>query len=195
MTIRIEIFGENHTEIRESLAGLASFLLGGTAPAAVAAAPEPVAETPARRGRKKADAPTIDHDPNEGATTDVHTAANTTAVGVDAGDGATPSGDDAGVADGNENIAPASDEAPAEVDAVASSDLTIDDLRAYTISSYLNVVTDSLPKRKELYAALLAEFEIEPDDKGIRAITRLPAEKIGAFKAAVDAKIAEAMKG
>jgi hypothetical protein len=82
----------------------------------------------------------------------------------------------------------APDEAPAEVDAVAEKpSMTIDQLRSFTINEYLNVVTDSLPTRKELYGALLTQFSI-------KAITELPAEKIAEFKAVVDAKIAGAVK-
>lgn len=190
MTIRIEITGETSADILENLGVLTRRLLGGAAPVepAETAEPEAADEPKKSRGRPRKGA-VIEHDPNEGKKNDVHSAAGATDELV--GDAA--AGGTGGVAEPPRGEAdpdgePAEDEAPAEVAAVAEkSEMTINDLRSFTINEYLNVVTDSLPTRKELYGALLAQFSI-------KAITELPVEKIGEFKAVVDAKIAEAMK-
>ncbi|MER9685879.1 hypothetical protein [Mesorhizobium sp. M0139] len=187
MSIRIEITGENTQEIAQSILQMA-FMIAPRLAASQAAPAEAVAETvqpvkkPARA--KKADAPTIEHDESE-VKTDVRADTASEQPGSSA---AQPSGDASAEADGVSAGAAQDNEAAAEVDAVAEPALTIDQLRAFTINEYLNTVFEKQEDRKNAYGALLERFQI-------KAITALPVEKINEFKAAVDAKIAEALVG
>lgn len=62
--------------------------------------------------------------------------------------------------------------------------MSIDELRAYTVRSYLNACFDKQDDRRDAFRALCQQFEVE-------AIGKLPADKIGEFKKVVDEKIAE----
>lgn len=187
MSIRIEITGDSTQEIAQSLLGLAFMIapklanaanppVGGIASGVEATEAETVQPVRKPRG-KKVDAPVIDHDEKENA-------------GAVHGDGnAADSGSGAGVLPdaATENAADATETVAAAEDGTAPKDV-VDPIRAHVINDYLNVVTDDLPKRKELYGALLAEF-------GIPAITALRVSQVEAFKAAVDAKIEAAVTG
>jgi hypothetical protein len=201
LTIRIEITGENSVDILAHLEILTRHLLGGVA-AAPAEHVEPVedeaVEEPKKtRGRSRKNT-VIEHDPNEGKKEDVatdRTAGSADAAGragtAGGADAASGEADTGAGSEGDVGSGAAEDDAPAEVDAVAEKPkpgMTIDELRSYMINEYLNVVTDSLPTRKGLYGELLTQFSI-------KTIADLPAEKIADFKAVVDAKIAEAVKG
>lgn len=194
MSIRIEITGDTPQAIAESVISMA-FLLApklreqSTAPAAEVVEPE----RKPRRGRKAETI--IEHDEKEVAK-DVHANTDGTGGAVD-GPRAASATDDASceVAPGTDDTGAsgsagedATSETPAEMDAVADEpSMSIDDLRKFTINEYLNVVTDKLDERKNLYKALLDQFQVE-------AINALAPGQINAFKAAVEAKIAEAVK-
>lgn len=200
MSIRIEITGDTPQAIAESVISMA-FLLApklreqSTTPAAEAAeVVEP--ERKPRRGRKVETI--IEHDEKEVAE-DVRrdTGGNDAVDGPRAASAAASLTGKAGPAghstSGSVDVeadtsAVSKDESAAEVDAVADEpSMSIDALRKFTINEYLNVVTDKLDERKNLYKALLDQFQVE-------AINALAPGQINAFKAAVEAKIAEALK-
>ena len=195
MLFELKITAATPVEFADAILNLQG-LLKSAAPAAPAAEPEQVEqpeETKKPRGRKRQEPVTIDHDPNE-VKNDVRTDAggdNVASLSGDAGAADRTTADSAAEPVDRSAGGATKDEPAPEVDAVAETpaepSLTIDEVRAYMINNYLNVVTDDLPKRKDLYKELLNEFSIEK-------IVDLSADKIGAFKAAVDAKIAAAVK-
>lgn len=191
MSIRIEITGNDAQEIAQSILQMAFMI----APKLAGVPEQPPAEAvtadtvqPARRpGRpKKTDAPVIEHEEKK-EPENVH-------AGSGGSGGAEVPAGVSGTEGGAEPAgSPAADDAPAEVDAVAADEKAapkdiVDPIRAHVINDYLNVVTDSLPTRKDLYSELLNEF-------GLTAITALKPSQVEAFKAAVDAKIAAAVTG
>ena len=72
-------------------------------------------------------------------------------------------------------------------DVEAEKPMTIDELRAYTISNYLAEVFPKREDQKDAFKALLDKFEIEK-------LGDLPEDQATAFKAEVDARIAAAAK-
>lgn len=199
MTIRIEITGDNASQVASQLltfTATMSQLLAPRAPATEAAhqgpAPDTVVETvaeqpaaPARRGRPRK-SETIEHEPNE--VQDVHR---------DAGSGDGTAGCESatsGIA--AERVgAEAADEAPAGVDAVAETDadapaaapaaeaVNVDDLRKYIMINYLNTFFPTLEARK-------AKFDEVLDVFGAKKLSEVPADRLGEVKALVDGKIA-----
>ena len=63
--------------------------------------------------------------------------------------------------------------------------MTIDELRKFTVDNYLLAHFKTLDDQKSAFQGLLDPYKI-------KNLKELPAEKIGEFKAVVDAKIAEA---
>lgn len=212
MTIRIEITGDNASQVASQLltfTATMSQLLAPRAPATEAVhqgpAPDTVVETvaeqpaaPARRGRPRK-SETIEHEPKE--VQGVHRESGAGADGGgDAGRGAgaveaggEPGADAGGAAEhvGTE----AADEAPAGVDAVAEADadasaaaplaeaVNVDDLRKHIIADYLNTFFTSQEVRKAKFAEIL-------DVYGATKLNEIPADRLGEVKALVDGKIA-----
>lgn len=199
MTIRIEITGDNASQVASQLltfTATMSQLLAPRAPATEAAhqgpAPDTVVETvaeqpaaPARRGRPRK-SETIEHEPKE--VQDVHRDAGS-------GDG-TAGGESATSGIAAEHVgAEAADEAPAGVDAVAETDtdasaaapvaeaVNVDDLRKYIMINYLNTFFPTLEVRK-------AKFDEVLDVFGAKKLSEVPADRLGEVKALVDGKIA-----
>lgn len=186
MSIRIEITGDTPQAIAESVLSMAFMIAPrlreqSTAPATETAEVVEPERKPRRASRKTETV--IEHDEKEvadngggGAASATGDASSEVASGTDAAGAGGSTGEDA------------KGETAAEVDAVADEpSMSIDELRKFTINEYLNVVTDKLDERKNLYKALLDQFQVE-------AINALAAGQINAFKAAVEARIAEALK-
>lgn len=199
MTIRIEITGDNASQVASQLltfTATMSQLLAPRAPATEAAhqgpAPDTVVETvaeqpaaPARRGRPRK-SETIEHEPKE--VQDVHRDAGS-------GDG-TAGGESATSGIAAEHVGTgAADEAPAGVDAVAEADtdasaaaplaeaVNVDDLRKYIMINYLNTFFPTLEARKAKFDEVLLVF-------GAKKLSEVPVDRLGEVKALVDGKIA-----
>jgi hypothetical protein len=208
VTIRIEITGDNASQVASQLLTFTATMSQLLAPRASATeavhqgpAPDTVVETvaeqpaaPARRGRPRK-GETIEHEPKE--KDDVRRDAGGNSVGSGADAGASGAEPGAGAADAAARVGAETDDAPAVVDAVAEADrdpapaapvetLTIDTVREHAVNNYLNACFDSLPERKAKFAELTSAF-------GVTKLNELPADKLGAFKALVDSKIAEAL--
>ncbi len=201
VTIRIEITGDNASQVASQLltfTATMSQLLAPRAPATEAAhqgpAPDTVVETvaeqpaaPARRGRPRK-SETIEHEPKE--VQDVHRESG-------AGDRSAGGGEPGADAGGAEErvVSEAADEAPAGVDAVAETDtdasaaapvaeaVNVDDLRKHIIADYLNAFFPSQEVRKAKFAEIL-------DVYGATKLSEIPADRLGEVKALVDGKIA-----
>lgn len=208
VTIRIEITGDNASQVASQLltfTATMSQLLAPRAPATEAAhqgpAPDTVVETvaeqpaaPARRGRPRK-SETIEHEPKE--VQDVHRESGSGDRSA-GGESATAGGGEPGAASGiaAERVgAEAADEAPAGVDAVAETDtdasaaapvaeaVNVDDLRKHIIADYLNAFFPSQEVRKAKFAEIL-------DVYGATKLNEIPADRLGEVKALVDGKIA-----
>lgn len=204
MTIRIEITGDNASQVASQLltfTATMSQLLAPRAPATEAVhqgpAPDTVVETaaeqpaaPARRGRPRK-SETIEHEPKE--VQDVHRDAGS-GDGSAGGESATAGGGEPGAASGiaAEHVGTeAADEAPAGVDAAAEADtdapvaeaVNVDDLRKYIMINYLNTFFPTLEVRK-------AKFDEVLDVFGAKKLSEVPADRLGEVKALVDGKIA-----
>lgn len=208
MTIRIEITGDNASQVASQLltfTATMSQLLAPRAPATEAAhqgpAPDTVVETvaeqpaaPARRGRPRK-SETIEHEPKE--VQDVHRESGYGDRSA-GGESATAGGGEPGAASGiaaEHAGAEAADEAPAGVDAVAEADtdasaaapvaeaVNVDDLRKHIIADYLNAFFPSQEVRKAKFAEIL-------DVYGATKLSEIPADRLGEVKALVDGKIA-----
>lgn len=193
MSIELKITGESAAEIAQNLITFAFMLapqMRDKAPRQSvpderpAVEAEPVEEPKKPRGRSRK-AEVIEHDANEGAKEDVHGAEagsdGDAAVSGGGAERAQPEREAEVPAEAPVEAAPAAEEAPSDETPVMS----IDELRKYTLSSYLLEHFKSLDDQKAEFGKLLAEFEVTK-------IGDLPAEKINAFKALVDAKIAAA---
>lgn len=169
MSIRIEITGENTQEIAQSILQMAFMIAPRLAGAPQAAAVEPVVADTVQPARKPARAKKADAPTIEHDESEVKT-------------------EQTHEQEAEKKVA--EDKAAEVVAAVESGEasMTINQLRAFTINEYLNTVFEKQEDRKNAYGALLERFQI-------KAITALPVEKINEFKAAVDAKIAEALVG
>lgn len=210
VTIRIEITGDNASQVASQLltfTATMSQLLAPRAPATEAAhqgpAPDTVVETvaeqpaaPARRGRPRK-SETIEHEPKE--VQDVHRESGSgdrSAGGesATAGDAERGAGSAVGTAV-DAGSAAAADESPAGVDAVAETDtdasaaapvaeaVNVDDLRKHIIADYLNAFFPSQEVRKAKFAEIL-------DVYGATKLSEVPADRLGEVKALVDGKIA-----
>lgn len=203
MTIRIEITGDNASQVASQLlqftATMSQLLQPRAATtAAVHEGPAPdVVETvaeqpaaPARRGRPRK-AETIEHETKEQANVHRDAGGDTDGGGASA-DGEAPAGGSAADAMGGdgghiENAAHDESSAVDEVAAPASvaEKLTIDEVRAYTITNYLNAVFETQPERTAAFRELM-------DAVGVTKFGEVPVERLGEVKAMVDAKIAAA---
>lgn len=208
MTIRIEITGDNASQVASQLltfTATMSQLLAPRAPATEAAhqgpAPDTVVETvaeqpaaPARRGRPRK-SETIEHEPKEVENVHRESGSGDRAAG---GESATAGGGEPGAAAGGaeERVgAETADEAPAGVDAVAEADadasaaaplaeaVNVDDLRKYIMINYLNTFFPTLEARKAKFNEVLLVF-------GAKKLSEVPADRLGEVKALVDGKIA-----
>lgn len=203
VTIRIEITGDNASQVASQLlqftATMSQLLQPRAATtAAVHEGPAPdVVETvaeqpaaPARRGRPRK-AETIEHETKEQANVHRDAGGDTDGGGASA-DGEAPAGGSAADAMGGdgghiENAAHDESSAVDEVAAPASvaEKLTIDEVRAYTITNYLNAVFETQPERTAAFRELM-------DAVGVTKFGEVPVERLGEVKAMVDAKIAAA---
>lgn len=173
VTIRIEITGEDAAEVAQNLVTMAFMLApnlrGGPAKDAPAAVEAEAVEEPKKpRGRPKK-AETIEHEPVKEAKEEI-----------------TPEA----VENEQETVAQTTELPPKEIapeKAAEAEALTIDDLRKFTVDEYLLKQFKALEDQKSAFKALLDQF-------GVTKIGDLPTDKIGEFKAVVDAKIAEAAK-
>lgn len=195
MTIRIEITGEDPAQIAQNIVSMAFLFapnLRGVAQPAMAPVVE--AETvetaqPKPRGRAKKTDVVIDHSAEEVKQDAQQSGVAAKLAGEADGPDAGGSSDSTQADAAGEPSGPAADEAPAEVDAVAEKPcMTIDELRAFTVNEYLNTCFETLPERKTAFQELLKPH-------GVIAIGELPADKINAFKAVVDAKIKAKLTG
>lgn len=165
MTIKIEITGNDPTEIAQNLlalGGLVSGALKPRAPQMEDAAPEqkdeaPKAETKRTRKAKADDKPADEQ--KELAKDEADSAAETV-----------------------ENS-----EAENTTEAAEEPAMSIDDLRKYTVTYLAERHPGKLDDQKNEFKELLDKFSVDK-------IGALPADKINAFKAMVDERKAEASK-
>jgi len=194
VTINFTITADDTAELAKQIVSLAFMLAPNlrnhAAPVPPAAAIEPEIVEPVKRAprnTKKAGV-TIDHEPAKESESVVEPVEPAT-DGVPGAGGDTASGITSETGAGDE----AADEPKAEVDAVAGTAepeepcMTIDALRAFTVNDYLNSVFEKQEDRKAAFGDMLKEF-------GVTKIGDLPADKINAWKAAVDQRIAAAVK-
>lgn len=204
MTIRIEITGDNASQVASQLltfTATMSQLLAPRAPATEAVhqgpAPDTVVETvaeqpaaPARRGRPRK-GETIEHEPKEvsNANEPADAAASANAAGAngsgtgsvaeDAADGA---GTGAAAAEAPEPAA--QEQAAAEPAGGAKAEaVNVDDLRKHIVNNYLNTFFPTLEARKAKFDEILGVY-------GATKLNEIPADRLGEVKALVDGKIA-----
>lgn len=183
MTIEIKFTGNDPQAIaREILTIGFLFSQKANAPAepvadTAAVEAEPVDEPKKPRGRpRKVEPQTI-----EGEKADAEPAGDADGAVAETGDGPGNAGADGSGAEAHDD--------KAEVDAVADkpaepeAEMTVDDLRKYTLDEYLLKHFDGLDAQKGEFQALLKKF-------GVAKIGDLAKDKIGAFKAEVDKRIA-----
>lgn len=190
MSIELKITGESPDAIAQAVVNMALLMVpklrdGLAAATAPAPAAEPVAETvaetPKRPGRPKKGV-TIDHDEKE-TKSDVRVT-ESGAGGEGAGDAPAEAVHDGAV---DTDSQPAKDEAPAAGGGAAVPAITVDELRAFVISDYLNAHYATQAERSAAFRAVLDHF-------GLAKMNDTPADKIAEVKAYVVGLIAEKAK-